>query len=194
MLIEILTAISIIINIVVISIFGYVMFNYFKIKNKLYKIKMDAEELLQDIDLQTENNEQETKRERLLAIVAGGGSKQYLGKDLQMSDVDTMTSEQINKLYCRYEARLGASMTKTLGNSFINLYVMGVSKYFDVTNPPKLIQDLEEDPFINHALTSSCCELYYRYGMYLAPFTAMLTTARHINFNKKENINIENDE
>ena len=63
----------------------------------------------------------------LLPVV---GSKQYLGKDLQMSDIDTMTPEQINKLYCRYEARLGASMTKTLGNSFINLYVMGVSKYF----------------------------------------------------------------
>ena len=54
------------------------------------------------------------KRERLSAIVAGGGSKQSL-KDLQMSDIDTMTPEQINKLYCRYEATLGASMTKTFG-------------------------------------------------------------------------------
>ena len=40
-----------------------------------------------------------------------------------------MTQQEVDKLYCRYEARLGASMTKTLGNSFINLYVMGVSKY-----------------------------------------------------------------
>ena len=166
MLLEILTIIT---NTAVLSIVGYVIFNYLKIKNKLYK--MNAEELLQDIDLQAktesdvEDDKQETKRERLSAIVAGGGSKQYLGKDLQMSDIDTMTPEQINKLYCRYEARLGASMTKTLGNSFINLYVMGVSKYFNVVNPPKLIQDLEEDPFINHALTSTCCELYYRYIM-----------------------------
>ena len=98
-----------------------------------------------------------------------------------------MTPQEIDKLYCRYEARLGASMTKTLGNSFINLYVMAVSRYFNVTNPPKLIEDLE-DPFINHALTSVCCELYYKYGMYLAPVTAMLTTARHINFNKNKNI------
>ena len=78
-------------------------------------------------------------------------------------------------------------MTKTLGNSCINLYVMGVSKYFNVINPPKLLEDLEEDPFINHALTSICCELYYKYGMYLAPFTAMLTTAKHINVNKNKN-------
>ena len=81
-------------------------------------------------------------------------------------------------------------MTKTLGNVSIYLYLMGVSKYFNVTNPPKLIEDLEEDPFINHALTSVYCELYYKYGMYLAPFTAMLTTARHIDFNKNKNIDI----
>ena len=93
-----------------------------------------------------------------------------------------MPTEELDKLYCSYEARLGAS--KTLGNSFINLYVMAVSRYFNVTNPPKLIEHLEEDPFINHALTSVCCKLYYKYGMYLAPFTAMLTTARHIDFNK----------
>ena len=138
MLLEILTIIT---NTAVLSIVGYVVYNYLRLKNKLYK--MNAEELLQDIDLQAktesdvEDDKQETKRERLSAIVAGGGSKQYLGKDLQMSDIDTMTPEQINKLYCRYEARLGASMTKTLGNSFINLYVMGVSKYFNVVNPPK---------------------------------------------------------
>ena len=80
-------------------------------------------------------------------------------------------------------------MTKTLGNSFIYLYVMGVSKYFNVINPLKLLKDLEEDPFISHALTSICCELYYKYGMYLAPFTAMFTTvtAKHINFNKNKN-------
>ncbi|CAG2243493.1 unnamed protein product [Mytilus edulis] len=141
------------------------------------------------------------KTRKIISVVAGGSSKQYLGKELQLSDIDKMTTEQINKLYCKYEARLGASMTKTLGNSFINLYVMGVSKFFKVVNPPILIQDLEEDPFINNALTNTCCELYYRYGMYLAPFTAILTTARHIeplaslDFRKKdENNDIKNDE
>ena len=77
-------------------------------------------------------------------------------------------------------------MTKTLGNSFINSCVIGVSKYFNVINPRKLLEHLVEDLFINHALTSVCCKLYYKYGVYLAPFTAMLTTAKHINFNKNK--------
>lgn len=192
MLLETITIVSALVNITVGCL---ILFNYFKLKNIFHKIKMNAEELLQDIVEEQKDENEDTKRERLSVIVAGGGSKQYLGRDLQLSDIDGMSTEQINKLYCRYEARLGASMTKTLGNSFINLYVMGVSKYFNVVDSPKLIQDLEEDPFINHALTNACCEVYYKYGMYLAPFTAMLTTARHINFNKKKNIDtIKNDE
>ena len=152
-------------------------------------IKMNADELL-DIsqaipeDATSQKAVQDTKRERLSAIIVGGRSRHYL----ELTDLDKMTPQEIDKFYCRYEARLCASMTKTLGNSFINLYVMAVSRYFNVTNLPKLIEDLEEDPFINHALTSVCCELHYRYRMYLAPFTAMLTTARHIDFNKNKNI------
>jgi hypothetical protein len=61
-----------------------------------------------------------------------------------------MNGEEIKKLYCKYEARLGASMTKTLGNTFINLYVIGVSNFFNIKNPPQLIKDLEEDPFVNN--------------------------------------------
>ena len=142
---------------------------------------MNAEDLLKDISLDTPDEQhdlqQESERESISAIIAGGGSRQYLERELQLSDIDIMTPQELDELYCRYEARLGASMTKTLGNSFINLYVMGVSKYLNVINPPKLLEDLEEDPLINHALTSICCKLYYKYGMYLAPFTAMLTTA-----------------
>ncbi|CAC5410531.1 unnamed protein product [Mytilus coruscus] len=121
---------------------------------------MNAEELLSENiveNINIDDDKQEKKNERLSSVVAGGNSKQYLGKELQLSDIDKMTPEQIDKLYCKYEARLGA-----------------------IVDPPKLIQDLKEDPFLNHGLTNICCELYYKYGMYLAPFTAMLTTARHI--------------
>ena len=139
---------------------------------------MDASEILD------KEYSESLKRERLFGIVSGGMSKQYLGKEIQVSDLEKMDDHQVSKLYCRYEARLGASMTKTLGNSLINLYVLGVSKYFNVPDPPKFLKDLEEDPFINNALNSVCCELYYKYGMYLAPFTALLTTAQHISFGK----------
>ena len=61
MFLDILTIIS---NTAVLSIVGYVIVNYFKVKSKLYK--MDAKELHNECDQNNEHNE--TKRERLSAI------------------------------------------------------------------------------------------------------------------------------
>ena len=41
-------------------------------------------------------------------------------------------------------------------------------------NQPGLIADLEGNPFVGHALSSATCELYHRYGMFLAPLTIAL--------------------
>ena len=72
---------------------------------------------------------------------------------------------------------------------------MGVSKYFKINDPPKLIKDLEEDPFLDNALNNACCELYYKYGMFLAPLTTILTTAKHVELKRKEeDIKDENSE
>ena len=124
---------------------------------------------------------QEQKRARLAAIVAGGTAKKYLGKQLTLAQVDEMTDDEVSKHYGRYEARLGASMTKTLGSAALQMYALVAGAYLPIPpeNRLKLLLDLEEDPFVGHALTTVCCELYYRYGMYLAPLTAVMTTAKH---------------
>ena len=51
-----------------------------------------------------------------------------------------------------------------------------------VENQPGRIADLEGDPFVWHALNSATCELYHRYGMFLAPLTPALTTIKHCQF------------
>ena len=53
--------------------------------------------------------------------------------------------------------------------------------------------DLEQDPFLSSALQSACCELYYRYGMYLAPLTAVLTTAKYCDWKFAEHTVKDND-
>ena len=86
------------------------------------------------------------------------------------------------KLYARYEERLGAAMTKTLGSEAIQVYVGVASMFFPIENQPSLVVDLEADPFVGHALSSATCELYRRYGMFLAPLSAALTTMKHCQF------------
>ena len=124
----------------------------------------------------------EKHRERLAALAAGGQAKQYglvvKGTALTADQVDLLAEDEVEKLYTRYEARLGSAMTKTLGQAALQLYAGAASKFLPILpeNQPALVADLETDPFIG--LTSAVCELYHRYGMYLAPFTALLTTAK----------------
>ena len=80
---------------------GVLVFNfYLKFKNISRKLKMNAEGLLQGIpqdttqDVTTEQ-QQDSKKERLSAIVVGGGSKQYLGRELQLSDIDNMAPQEM---------------------------------------------------------------------------------------------------
>ena len=42
-----------------------------------------------------------------------------------------------------------------------------------------LSEDLENDPFLNSALQRFTCELYYRFGSFLAPLSIGIITSRH---------------
>lgn len=133
------------------------------------------------------------KRERLAALAAGGQAKQYLGRNCTVDQIDGMADDEIEKLYTRYEARLGAAMTKTLGAAALQLYSTVASKILPIPpeNTPKLIADLEADPFVGHALSSATCELYYKYGMYLAPLTTALATAKYCQFGDQNSCTIQ---
>ena len=56
---------------------------------------------------------------------------------------------------------------------------MGASAALGITNQHVLSEDLQSDPFLNSALQRFSCELYYRFGSFLAPLSAGLITSRH---------------
>ena len=188
---------------------------YFRLKRRttrvisLLRTKMDCDDLIDQLledapasaapaatNTTPLPQRQEQKRTRLAAIVAGGTAQKYIGNRLTLAQIDEMGDDEISKHYGRYEARLGASMTKTLGASALQMYALVAGNLLPI--PPEnhalLVADLEEDPFVEHALTTACCELYYRYGMYLAPLTAAMTTAKHCQFGDQGSLaNISTD-
>ena len=70
-------------------------------------------------------------------------------------------------------------MLKSLGKSIINMYSMGVRAALRISNQDALNEDLENDPFLNSALQRFTCELYYRFGSFLAPLSVGIITRRH---------------
>ena len=95
-------------------------------------------------------------REKLASVAAGGQAGRYgllaHGKALIASHIEDLDGSEIERLYARYEARLGAAMTKTLGSAALQLYVGVVSMFLPIPaeNQPGLIADLEGDPFVGH--------------------------------------------
>ena len=70
-------------------------------------------------------------------------------------------------------------MVKLLSKSIINMYSMGACSALGIRNQEALTRDLENDPFLNSALQRFTCELYYRFGSFLAPLSVGIITSRH---------------
>ena len=70
------------------------------------------------------------------------------GKSLIASHIEELDDAEIERLYARYEARLGAAMSKTLGSAALQLYAGMVSMFLPIPaeNQQGLIADLEGDP------------------------------------------------
>ena len=116
-----------------------------------------------------EDNDIRDKRERLVACVLSGNSKQYLGKDYTEQQINEMDCTNVNTLLNRYESVLGAQMTKSLGKSVINLYSNVACSVLGVGNQQELSTDLESNPFLSTALQKFRCDLYYHFSALLAP-------------------------
>ena len=158
------------------AIFTLIFYLYSRVKRYLPILKM-AEELIGNLGYETP--ESDTKHQKLLKCVLTGNSKLYLGKVYTEEQLAKLSEEEVEKLLNNYEAKLSGQMVKSLGKSIINMYSMGACSALGITNQDALSEDLENDPFLNSALQRFACELYYRFGSFLAPLCVAIITSRH---------------
>ena len=128
---------------------------------------------------EVEENDVRERREKLVACILSGNSKQYLGKEYTEQQINEMDCTNVNTLLNRYESVLSAQMNKSLGKSVINLYSNIACSVLGVGNQQELSTDLESDPFLNTALQRFTCDLYYRFGAKLAPVSVGIITDKH---------------
>ena len=136
-----------------------------------------AEELIGNLCYETPQSG--TKHHKLLNGILTRNSKLYLGKVYTEDQLAKLSEEEVEKLFNNYEAKLSGQIVKSLGKSIINMYSMGACSALGITNQEALSEDLENDPFLNSALQRFTCELYYRFGSFLAPLSIGIITSRH---------------
>ena len=158
------------------TIFTLIFYLYIQIKKYFPILKM-VEELIRSLGYETPQSD--TKRQKLLECILTGNSKLYLGKVYTEEQLAKLSEEEVEKLFNNYEAKLSGQMVKSLGKSIINMYSIGACSALGITNQEALTEDLENDPFLNSALQRLTCELYYRFGSFLAPLSAGIIMSRH---------------
>ena len=121
----------------------------------------------------------DTGHQKLLEYILTGNSKLYLGKVYTEDQLAKLSKEEVERLFNNYEAKLSGQMVHLLGCLIINMYSMGACAVLGITNQDVLSEDLENDPFLNSALQRATCELYYRFGLFLAPLNVGIITSRH---------------
>ena len=157
---------------------------YIRIKKYFLILKM-AEEMIGNLGYGALQSD--TKHRKLLECVLTGNSKLYLGKVYTEEQLVKLSEEEVEKRFNYYEAKLSGQMVKSLGKSIINMYSMGACAALEITNQDALSEDLENDPFLNSALQRLTCELYYRFGLFLAPLSVGIITSRHYLSERNEN-------
>ena len=158
------------------AIFASILYLYIRIKKYFPILKM-AEELIGNIGYGAPQSD--TKRQKLLECVLSRNSKLYLGKVCTEEQLAKLSEKEVEKLFNNYKAKLSGQMVKSLGCSIINIYSMGTCSVLGITNQEALSKDLENDPFLNSALQRFTCELYYRFGSFLASLSVGIITSRH---------------
>ena len=129
----------------------------------------------------------DTKCQKLLECVLTENSKLYLGKVYTEEQLAKLSKEEVEKLFNNYEAKLLGQMVKSLGKSVINMYSMGPCAALGISNQDALSEDLENNPFLNSALQRFTCELYYRFGSFLAPLSIGIITSRRYLYEGNKN-------
>ena len=158
-------------------LFTLILYLYARVKRYVPLLKM-AEELIGNLGYD-ETPQSATKHQKLLDCVLTGNSKLYLGKVYTEEQLAKLSTEEVEKLFNNYETKLSGQMVHSLGRSIINMYSMGACAVLGITNQDALSRDLENDPFLNSALQRFTCELYYRFGSFLAPLRVGIITSRH---------------
>ena len=125
--------------------------NYFRknVDSKVTKPKRGRKKKADTKINKLEDNDIRDKRERLVACVLSGNSKQYLGKEYTEQQINEMDCNSVSTLINRYESVLSVQITNSLGKSVINFYAIIACSVLCVGSQQDFSDNLECDPFLD---------------------------------------------
>ena len=122
-------------------------------------------------------------REQLAVLVSTGKSKEAIGLQLTHEQLKRLTDKEVEKYYKRYETFVGSKTTESMVDRLLTLLTRGLQMVIEIDDVDAMKKELKEDFIINKEMTDFVGRLSLKYGKFIAPISAALITANHIDFN-----------
>jgi hypothetical protein len=120
------------------------------------------------------------KRRRVAMHVSGGERYSFKGRTVTPQMVDSMNDDEVEELYARVEARIGAENCEALGDTVISGAVAIAALVLPIPpeRRPVIEKNLKANPRIRRSLERFCYMLDSTYGDLLTPIIATCIVAK----------------
>ena len=137
------------------------------------------------------SEEIEEKQESLASL---GTSKDYLGVQMSLGDVNKLTPKDVEKYYYRYQSKLSKQVTGGLVENAIKLTSKTISRFIPIDDPDSLSNDLVQDEIVRRELVNAAGYLVLKGGRFVALASALFHVMRHVDFTTNEKVLEETEE
>jgi len=123
---------------------------------------------------------------QLSIVVSSGRSKELLGKTISIKEIESMSNEELEKLYKIYESNLAGRVSTTLTDSVIMIACKLINKTLPIDNVNELENDLKNDYLLVSELKNIGGYMSLKFGRFMGFLSAGLITAKHIDLPKSK--------
>jgi len=113
-------------------------------------------------------------------VISTGRSKELLGRNVTIKELDEMSTEQIEVYHKIYELNYSEKVSSSLNGAIISLYSYAINKVVPIDDVEKLQADLIDSYILKHELKNITGGLARVGGKLWALAELGLTTTKHI--------------
>ena len=116
----------------------------------------------------------------LFTIISSGKSKEFLGREISLKDLDSMDNARLEAYYKIYELNYASKIGESLISGILTIYSKAVNKVLPIDNVEILQQDLNNDYILTNELKNITGVIASTCGKLLSLFTLGVITFKHI--------------
>ena len=136
--------------------------------------------------LESKHNFLSKQYQTLNIIISSGRSKEFLGRDVTLKDLDVMDEDKLEAYYKIYELNYANKIGENIVSGIIAAYSKIVNKVLPIDDVEKLQEDLNNDYILTSELKNITGTIAATCGKLMSVFSLSFITLKHIKLQAKE--------